>query len=309
MSQDKLKKKPIDPEIVRAEEPHPDEVIHVPKGSNKARFLMTFLLVVLVLTTFTVTGPLMDVLGGKDKDFKTYMSWTTPAGEARSLSKKKFQQDKNAYLLVLGVMNGRTPRDINDEQIASFIVLDDAADQAGIRTPDSEVAKVIKATFPNSTVYSDTLRRNRTTNKDTESMLRRIMRANRYRELQMQALSVPDPVAVEDAWRGRHQEYSFDYVEQPVAGLVEEARSQAPKGDELRPGSTRGPTRRKRRTRRSPRRAPSWSGSRSKVRGPVQRSWRSTRVPPTSTPRRKRATTTRASATCASRRSPSAAAP
>jgi hypothetical protein len=55
MSHDKPKQSPS---IPRSCAPHPDEVIHVPKGSSKARFLMTFLLVILVLTTFSVTGPL-----------------------------------------------------------------------------------------------------------------------------------------------------------------------------------------------------------------------------------------------------------
>src|SRR4051812_44808344 len=234
MSQDKLKNKPVDPEIVRADTPHPDEVIHVPKGSSKTRFLMTFLLVILVLTTFSVTGPLMDVLGGRDKSFATYMTWKTPGGEARSISHKKFQENKNAYLLTFGIVSQRNAREITDEEVAAFLVADDAAEQAGIRTPDSAVSEYLKRRFGTSAVYADTMRGNRTNSKDFEGMLRRIMHVERFRQLQMEALAVPDPAAVEKLWRGRHQEYAFDYVEQPVAAMMDAARAQAPKGDDLK---------------------------------------------------------------------------
>jgi hypothetical protein len=65
-------------------------------------------------------------------------------------------------------------------------------------------------------------------------MLRRLMRVGRFRQIQMQAFSVPDPAAVEKLWLGRHQEYAFDYVEQPVSGLLDAARAEAPKGDDLK---------------------------------------------------------------------------
>ncbi|MEO6709668.1 MAG: hypothetical protein ABIP42_08815, partial [Planctomycetota bacterium] len=235
MSHDKLKNKPIDPEIVRADAPHPDEVIHVPKGSSKTRFLMTFLLVILVLTTFSVTGPLMDVLGGRDRSFGTYMTWKTPSGEERALSHKKFQESKNAYLLVNGIIDRRrSARDISDEEVAGFLVLDDAADAAGLRTPKSQISEFVQKNFMTSANYADTMRGNRTNPKDFESMLGRLMRVGRFRQLQMQAFSVPDPAAVEKLWLGRHQEYAFDYVEQPVSNMMEEARAQAPKGDDLK---------------------------------------------------------------------------
>jgi hypothetical protein len=234
MSQDKLKNKPVDPEIVRPDTPHPDEVIHVPKGSSKTRFLMTFLLVILVLTTFSVTGPLMDVLGGRDKSFATYMTWKTPGGEDRAISHKKFQENKNAYLLVNGIVQRRNAREITDEEVAAFLVEDDAAERAGIRTPDSSVAEFLKRIFGTSATYNEVLHGNRTNSKDFEAMVKRMMRVERFRQLQTEALSVPDPAAVEKLWRGRHQEYAFDYVEQPVAGMMDAARAQAPKGDDLK---------------------------------------------------------------------------
>jgi hypothetical protein len=175
----------------------------------------------------------MDVLGGRDRSFATYMQWKTPSGEALSLSRKKFQETKNAYLLVMGI-TGRNARSVTDEEVASFIVLDDAAERAGIRTPDSMVAKFVKQRFTSGSDYAATMHGNRTNTKDFEAMLRRMMRVERYRQMQMQALAVPDPAAVEKMWLGRHQEYAFDYVEQPVSAMVDDARKQAPKGDELK---------------------------------------------------------------------------
>lgn len=234
MSHDTTKKKPIDPEIERTDTAHDDEVIHVPKGSNRTRFLMTFLLVVMVLTTFTVGPEVIEVLGGRDRGSKDYMTWRSPTGATRHVSAKQFVETKRALAYVLSFVFRSDKREPTDEQTAAFIALDGSAEESGVVFTDQELKQVITTQFPSSEIYQRYCASYRISAKEFEANLRRAMRVNRYRDFLAQARSVPDYASAETSWKGRHQEFRYDYVELPVATLVEEARALAPKGEELK---------------------------------------------------------------------------
>ncbi len=234
MSQDTTKKKPIDPEIVMQDKVDPDEVIHVPKGSSKTRFLMTFLLVVLVLTTFSVSSEVLDVFGGKSGVTKDYMTWKSPAGVQQKLDYKKFIETKRSIAYVMPLVFIGNEREPTDEQTAAFIAMDASAEEAGIVITPAEMKERITKDFQTSENYQAYCAQFRISPKELENVLRRAMRVERYRDLIAQGLTIPDPKVIETAWKGRHQEFMYDYVELPVASLVEEARAQAPKGDELK---------------------------------------------------------------------------
>ncbi|MBL8860301.1 MAG: hypothetical protein JNL28_17460 [Planctomycetes bacterium] len=234
MSQDTTKKKPIDPEIVRPDGAEDDDVIHVPKGASKTRFIMTFLVVILVLTTFTVGPEVLDVLGGRDRSSKAFMTWKSPDGLVKSVSEKSFLEHKRSIATVLRWAFPGADRDPSDEQTASFIAIDQSAAEAGIVISDDEVAKFIREVFQTTDNYRGYCQSYRISTKDFEGMIRRTLRVDRYRDLLAQSYSIPDPAAIEKAWKGRHQEFMYDYVELPVATLVEEARAQAPQGEALK---------------------------------------------------------------------------
>ena len=61
---------------------HEDDVVVVPKGSRKTLFLLTALLAMLVLTTFTVPGEVIDVFTGRTRS-KAWMSWKHPSQGAK----------------------------------------------------------------------------------------------------------------------------------------------------------------------------------------------------------------------------------
>lgn len=234
MSHDTTKKKPIDPEIERPDTVHPDEVIHVPKGSNKARFLMTFLLVVMVLTTFTVGPEVIEVLGGRDRGSKDYMTWKSPSGVVQHVSHKQFLETKRGLAYVLPMVFRSAQRDPNDEQTAAFVALDKSAEESGIVITDKEVRENITRQFPSSDIYRNFLAGYRVSAKEFESNIRRAMRVNRYLDFLAAGLAIPDYKAAETAWKGRHQEFRYDYVELAVASVLDEARALAPKGDDLK---------------------------------------------------------------------------
>jgi hypothetical protein len=233
MSNESSKPKPIVPEIV-GHETHPDEVIHVPKGSSRARFLMTFLLVVMVLTTFSVSGPLMDVFTGKGSSTKAYLTWKAADGSARSMDYDDVQFAKRALAPLAPMLFPGAKNDPTDEQTATFILINQTAEEAGVRVTDTELAKWIQDQFKSSDNYRAYLSNYRLIGKDFESTVRKLLRVERYRDLISAPLGIADPAAIEKSWKGRHQEYTFDYVELPVANLVNEARTLAPKGDELK---------------------------------------------------------------------------
>lgn len=232
MSQDPTKTKPIDPEIVKGDEHAADEVIHVPKGSSKARFIMTFLLVIMVLTTFTVSSEVLNVLSGKDRTLSSYAVWTSPNGQKRTVSNKQFGEEMRALAPLIDMVFPSQSREQTEDSVAAFLAFEDAARETGIQITDGEVAQWIQQNLGAN--YGQVLARFRLTPKEYEQTLRRVLSVDRYRQLIAMPRGIADPKAVETAWKGRHQEYMFDYVEVPVATAVEEARTLAPKGDELK---------------------------------------------------------------------------
>lgn len=233
MSNESSTPKPIVPEIV-GHDTHPDDVIHVPKGSSKARFLMTFLLVVMVLTTFSVSGPLMDVFTGRNAAAKSYLTWKAGDGTARSMSYEDVQYTKRALAPLAPMLFAGAKNDPSDEQTATFILINQTAEEAGVRVTDAEVSKWIQDQFKTSDNYRAYLSNYRLVGKEFELTVRKLLRVERYRDLLAAPLGISDPVATEKSWKARHQEYNFDYVELPVATVVNDARAMAPKGDELK---------------------------------------------------------------------------
>jgi hypothetical protein len=211
----------------KAQSAHKDEVIVAPRGTRRARFLMTFLLVVMVLTTFTVSDQVMRVLGRGGKA-SAYVSWTAPDGTRRQLDDQEFLIEKRKLAPITGFVFATREREPNDDQMAMFLVLEDAAQRAGVRATDADVAKFIKDNFQAKDQYQSFLRMYGISGKEFEEVVRRALRFRRYQALVSQVATIADPAEVEKRWKGAHQEYAFDYVEVPITSLEAEARAQAP---------------------------------------------------------------------------------
>jgi hypothetical protein len=215
---------------------HHDEVIVAPRGTKKARFIMTFLLVVMLLTTFVVSDQILSVFGTGSRS-SSYVSWTDPDGTQRKISGQEFYIEKRKLQPILGFAfpQLQSERDLTDEQVASFLVLENAADRAGVRATDKDISRFVQAMgFQNKDQYMQFLRMYALTGKEFESIVRRVIRYRRYVALITAPAGVPDPEAVEQRWKTQHQEYSADYVELPVSTLEAEARTLAPDAAALR---------------------------------------------------------------------------
>jgi hypothetical protein len=214
---------------------HDDDPIVVPKGSSRTRFLMTALLAVLVLTTFTVSHEVVDVLTGRNRGRSSYMSWKRPAGSVETLSMGDFMMVKQDISRVQAILSGgRNTKDHDDVQTARHIIADEMAKEAGVEVTDDELRKVILPAFGNSQdIYIQTLDRYRTTAKDFEDTLRALIRVDRYIGLLSETYALPDPTSIVDQWKKSHKEYSVEFIELDTDRFEEEAKGGCPSGDEL----------------------------------------------------------------------------
>lgn len=218
----------------KAQAEHQDDVIIAPRGTKRGRFVMTFLLVILVLTTFTVSDQVLNVFG-VGSGGGSYASWKAADGSVRQLSESEFVMEKRRLApIAMFVFPGVSEREITDEQLATFLVLEQAASDAGVQATDKDVAKFVKDNFESKDQYLAFPRRYGMTGKEFEEVVRRMIRYRRYQGLITAPAAIPDPNEVEKRWKAQHQEYAGDYVILPVANLEAEARTLAPDQTALR---------------------------------------------------------------------------
>jgi len=217
----------------KAQAEHHDDVIVAPRGMKRTRFVLTFLIVVFLLTTFMVSDQVLSVFG-RGSSSTSYMSWKTPDGQRTLSGQEFFLEKRKIQPIVTFAFPNVSERDLTDEHVASFLVLEDAADRAGVRATDKDVSRFVQDIFQNKDQYVQFLRMYSTTGKEFEEVVRRVIRYRRYLALITAAAGVPDPDAVEKRWKAQHQEYSADYVELPAATLETEARALAPDAAALR---------------------------------------------------------------------------
>lgn len=229
-------------DTAQAQQPgqHEDDLIVAPGGKSRTRFLMTFLLVIILLTTFSVTGPLLTALSGGDMPGSSFLTWERD-GQQKSVDAQDFMTEKRKLAPISGFLFGATDgRAITDEEAARFLVVDDVAEGAGVRVTDTDVRGFIERSFPGGAAtttadqYKQFLRSYRISAKEFEQTVRRALRYVRYQQLLTAALSVPDMAAVEKTWRSQHQEYRLLGASVSLADSMAEARTQAPQGDALK---------------------------------------------------------------------------
>lgn len=233
MSKEELKAEPRT-EVVSTT-PGADEVIHAPKGTSRGRFLLAFLLAIMVLTTFSVSDEVVGCFSGRSRGGQTYLAWEDPVRGHVNMNAADFQLAAQRYAIVMEALTGnRNRNNQTPEDTARFLVLDSVARGAGIYVTDKELGELLLRAFGSSDVYNRVRQNFRISAKDFEETLRRMMIVNRYQGMVAAAAMATDPASVEKLWKSRHQEYAFEYVELPAEKVTEEARALAPSGDELK---------------------------------------------------------------------------
>lgn len=232
-----MSKSSPDPKVhhpeIEGRETHDDELIVAPKGKNKTRFVLTFLLIIFLLTMFSVSDQFVDLFTGRAGRGSAVMSWTDSEGKHRSMTLPEFTLEMQGLAKVYSILTGHQNRERAEEDTAFFLVMSDAAYHAGIRVTDGELRKVLESRFPGGMGYSQTLRGNRISAPEFEGFLRRLLAVDRYQALITAPLATASPLAVEKLWTARHQEYAFDFVELSADILKTEAEAGLPADAEL----------------------------------------------------------------------------
>jgi len=207
---------------------HHDDLVVVPKGRSKLVFFFTLGIMLFVLFIFTVGDDVTRTLSGQQQQgSETFMSWNSPTRGIQELSSMDFMLEKRKLAPLRG-------NDVQDDDVAYWIVLDALAQEAGIAVTDQELTDFILGTFQTAAGYQQWIRSRRgVTAKGFEATVRRELRVRRYLGLIAAAARPFDPDKIEERWKGRHQEYRFEYLTQPVADMVEAARGEVADDAEL----------------------------------------------------------------------------
>ena len=231
MSKEELKDQPLEQEV----RPHAEEeIIHAPKGTSKGRFILGLVLAMLVLTTFMVSDNLVDLFACGGRGRGAYMTWKHPVHGPQEVSGLDFLTAQRNYAKVLSLLTGGSSRKEKEEDVAQLLVFDALAESAGIDITDKELGEFLTPRVGTQELYLQRTKAYGIAPRDFEAWLRRILRADRYRQLIGSSIVAPEPAEVEKLWKGRHQEYAFEYVELTADKVAEEARAQAPEGEALK---------------------------------------------------------------------------
>lgn len=227
MAQQHPSTQPVQPTPQHADE---DEVIHVPDKKHRARWIMLILLVVMILTTFTVGDEIVQLMTGRGRA-STYASWNHPGEGRQSVSAEEWQTTARSLHKMYTLLGADLKDAQVKETVATTLILSALGERAGVSFTDKELGDFIKLRFGSATNYHLILPRYDTTAKEFEGTLRRYFVAQRYAALLAGAWNTPDVDTVVKNWKTQHQEYAFDYVELPVEGVLAEVKA-VPLSDE-----------------------------------------------------------------------------
>jgi hypothetical protein len=209
-----------------------DEIIHVPEGKSRTRWILLILLLILTLTTFTVGDQLVTTLSGERRS-NTYMTWNHPEDGLQQVSPDEYGNLMRSINMVYGMLGS----DLRDEQArevtTSTIILSALAHRAGVAFTDAELGNFILNRFGNKANYDAIRQGYRMQVKEFESTLRRILIAERYKVMLASTFETPDPQEIEKSWKTQHVEHAFDYIELPVSSVLEEAKTTPLSDEEL----------------------------------------------------------------------------
>ncbi len=218
-------------------EPHHsefDEVVHVPKGQSKLRFYLLLGLTILVLLIFTVGSEIQQSVAKKGGVSDTRMIWNDPINGPQQISETEFKDELIRFEDFNRVTGNQQARQNEIDAVASIIITDRLAQDAGVEVTVDELSKtilqgnqrILPRGFFSAEYYKAALAQSSVSAASFEFTLKRMLRIARYEQMLMALRGVADPDAIEKIWKEQHQQFAFDYVELSVADYIAEAEKQ-----------------------------------------------------------------------------------
>jgi len=218
---------------------HEDELVHVPKGQSRVGFILMVIVILAILVAFSITPAMMWTFSGNNSG-ATFVSWQVPGGDTVRMDSDTFRAEKLKLNALQEVLRVGPPLPTgqfdakSDEQVAKFMIIEQLAEQSGMRTSDEELRELIVGWFGNEPAYLERVRSNRrVTPKSFEAALSRWILVNRYLSWMTQGAALVDPDVVQEEWLAGNQEYAFDYVIVPIEDYRPSAEEQLPSDEEL----------------------------------------------------------------------------
>jgi hypothetical protein len=236
-----------------------DETIHVPRGKNRARYLLTIGLLVFILVIFVVSDLFQNAFRRSPVESGPYFVWEHPTLGRQEWSDVDFVREHRRFDNVLRILRAQEiDAFLEDEQLARLLVLDRLAQEAGVEVSDDDLRRTLREGgmilisrpsletsdglfdqfyFPvprfDAATYKQVLAAMDTKASEFQETLRRLMRIERYESL-MTVAAEPGPDEIESAWKERHEEHQFDFVAFDVGAARAEAETQVPDEAALR---------------------------------------------------------------------------
>ncbi len=238
-----------EPEVVTADG---DELIHVPKGQSRLRYLATIGLVLFLLIIFVVADLFQSTLtGGGGREDRVAVSWEDPiSGEPTSVMSSEFDRTLQFLSVLASTGRGYYPPsaafrdieaegplrriDVTDEDTAAFLVWEDLASDAGIAVADDEHEDFLRGVFVTNDNMSQFARNAGLTVMSLSQGIRRVQRVVKLQNLILRTQRIPDSAAAVAQWQEDFPDYKFEVVSVDAADFVTQAKDSVPADEELK---------------------------------------------------------------------------
>ncbi|MEO1698818.1 MAG: hypothetical protein AAFU73_16095 [Planctomycetota bacterium] len=230
------------------QQPEDGELIHVPEGQSRLRYLLTLGLVLFLLVIFVVADNFSAAMtgrgGGRGDDI--YLRWTDPLS-SESVEVTQMNFSRSAKEIELGMRLGvylppsfrfqdptkpQSSPDVDPDDVASFLIYERIATGSAVGVSDEEVKQRLRAIGDENTLAAFA-RSYDMSPRDVAEAVRRVLRVQKVMELVQTPLQVNDSTAATELWQEQVPEYKFQVGSLDVATVTEDAAAQLPADEEL----------------------------------------------------------------------------
>jgi hypothetical protein len=191
-----------------------EETIHVPEGKSRFQFIFLIGLLIFLLIIFIIPGAFQNVFSPNEGNSLPVVSWETPAGPMEWNS-TEFMMEKRAEAAYLSIYGMRgTP---SEEAVATTLMLDTLAQEAGVVVPDKQVVEIIRGlaeALGGTEAYKLRMKQAFAGGTKTyERVARRQLRIGKYQTMLSRIAIAPPASRLEAEWHKAHELAAFDYIE------------------------------------------------------------------------------------------------
>ena len=216
-----------------------DEIVHVPEGKSRFQYLFLIGLLIFLLIIFIIPAAFQNVAtGGSESGVLPGVTWETPEGGAYEMSYPDLIEAMRREEKFRRVLSGGSNSTPTPEEMATQLLLQELATEAGVYVSNESLATTIKP-FVEQLGGRDRYIQFTLQNFGTkgtvafEDYLRRGIRTERYLRLVGMLAAQPKPGDLEEQWVKDNVEYGFDYLAIKSEGFVDAAKAEAPDDDAL----------------------------------------------------------------------------